>query len=179
MSNILDSNEQSPIQNIILDTNILQYLSNRYIKNELNSYLLDLVARGFGLAISDISIVELLQDSTSEQEKIGLEILNLFNRYQLNESFLLGAAQFSTLYKSDRVRNDAISLADKIIASSSVLSGSLVLTADVNDYPRPFFWEAEEKQIIYRKNNKTNILIVQLLRPNMEYINQKFSERPK
>ena len=179
MSNTLDSKNQVPIQNIILDTNILQYLSNRYITNELNGYLLDLVTRGFGLGISDISITELLQDATIAQEKIGLESLNLFNRYLLNENTLIGAAQFSTLYKNDGIKNDAISLADKIIASSSVLSGSLILTADVNDYPRPFFWEAEEKQIIYKKKNKTNMLVVQLLRPNVDYINKRFAERPK
>lgn len=166
-----------PIQNIILDTCILQYLSNTHIKPELNQYISELINRGFGPAISDISISELLQDATVEQEKAGLSIIGLFNRYPLSESILIGAAQLSSLYKEAIETNIDISIGDKIIASTSVLSGSLILTADVNDYPRPFFWEAEEKWITYRKKNKSNILVVQLLRPNIEYINQRFTNR--
>ena len=112
-----------------------------------------------------------------EQEKISSSTLSLFNRYPLNEDILIAGAQISTLYKIDNTKNNSISLPDKIIASASVLSGSLILTADVNDYPRLFFSEAEEKWILYRKNNKNNILVIQLLRPNTEYIKQKFSER--
>ncbi|KKP48282.1 MAG: hypothetical protein UR39_C0001G0077 [Candidatus Woesebacteria bacterium GW2011_GWA1_33_30] len=177
MSDTNDLGSKNPIQNIILDTCILQYLSNKYLKGELGKYLLSLVGRGFGLAISDISISELLQDATLEQEKISSSTLSLFNRYPLNEDILIAGAQISTLYKIDNTKNNSISLPDKIIASASVLSGSLILTADVNDYPRLFFSEAEEKWILYRKNNKNNILVIQLLRPNTEYIKQKFSER--
>lgn len=103
-----------------------------------------LIYRGFGLAISYISILELLADATIKQEQ-----------------------------------NEDISLADKVITATSILSGSLVLTADVNDFPRPFFSEAEEKLIEYRKKNKTNMISLQILRPNIVYINQRFSERPR
>lgn len=177
MSDTPEANKQ--VQNIILDTCILQYLSDRYISQELKVYLLDLIARGFGLAFSDISIVELLQDANVKQETEGVKTLQSFIRYNLEENILVAAAQVSTLYKQDKICNDNISIADKMIGATAVLSGSLILTADINDYPRPFFVEAEEKLITYRKKNKTNMISIQLLRPNMTYINQRFLERPK
>jgi len=166
-------------QNIILDTCILQYFSDRYISVGLKTYLINLIGKGFGLAISDISVLELLQGANASQETEGLNVLKLFNRYNLQERILVAAAQLSTLYSQDKIYNDGISMADRIIASTVILTGSLVLTADINDYPRPFFDEAEEKLITYRKKNKSNMIAVQLLRPDVIYINQRFSERPK
>jgi predicted nucleic acid-binding protein len=168
----------NPVQNIILDTCVLQYLSDKYMSLELLKFLLDLIQRGFGLAISDISIFELLQDATIKKENEGVDTLKLFGRYNLLENTLIASAQISTLYKSDRC-HDGISVADKIIGATAILSGSLILTADINDYPRPFFNEVEEKLLIYRKNNKSNMISMQILRPNIVYINQRFLERPK
>lgn len=166
------------IQNIILDTCILQYFSDKYISSELRTYLIDLLGRGFGLAISDVSIMELLQDATVKRETEGMNSLKPFVRYNLLDNTLIAAAQLSTLYKRDKC-HDGISMADKIIGATAVLSGSLILTADINDYPRPFFSESEEKLVTYRKNNRPNMISMQLLRPNIIYINQRFTERPK
>ncbi len=166
-------------QNIILDTCILQYLGDRHISLELNTYLLDLISRGFDFAISDISIQELLTGTTIKQEQVGLKLLNGLVRYSIFHNILVAAAQLTTLYRQDKVKNEHISIPDKIIASTAILNGALVLTADVHDFPRPFFSEAEEKLIIYRKKDKSNILCLQILKPNIDYINQRFSERPK
>ncbi|MHA1305138.1 MAG: type II toxin-antitoxin system VapC family toxin [Candidatus Heimdallarchaeaceae archaeon] len=166
------------IQNIILDTCILQYINDKKISTQLISYLGDLTKRGFGLAISDISIQELLTSATIKQERNGLALLSKLRAYRVESTILVGASQLSTLYSQEKISNQNISIPDKIIASTAILSGSLIMTADVNDFPRPFFLEAEEKLFFYKHKNKTNMRVIQILRPNKEVINQRYSERP-
>ena len=168
-----------PVQGIILDTCIVQYTSDKFIGVDLLKYLVQLSQRGFGLAISAISIYELLSGTTEKQETDGLSILNLFKKYYFDDNLLLAASQLSTLYEKEKVPSQNISVPDKLIAATAVLTGSLVMTADINDYPRPFFDTAEEKLFFYTKKDRTNMRVIQLLRPNSVVINQRFSERPK
>jgi len=67
--------QKQSTQNIILDTCILQYLNDKKISAQLISYLASLIKKGFSLAISDISIQELLTNATIKQEKEGLALL--------------------------------------------------------------------------------------------------------
>ncbi len=175
-------NEETPQQVIILDTNILQYINNQKILAQLLSYLSDLVKRGFGLAISEVTYYELLSGTTAKQEEDGLNILNNFTKYVVELRVLVAASQLSTLYyhqcKLEGRTSHDISVQDKIIASTAILTGSLILTANINDFPRPFFHEAEEKPLFYKDGNKTKMLVLQLLRPNQVVIQQRFQERP-
>lgn len=167
-------------QHILLDTCILQYLSNKQLGEQLIPYLVALQERKFILAISEISIYELLSGSTIKQEQEGLAVLNLFKVYQIIQNVLIAASQLSTLYHCEEgLPDNAISPQDKFIAATSVLTGSLILTANVSDFPRPFFQEVEEKLIFYRKKDKTRMQVVQILRPNNVFIQTRFTDRPK
>ena len=168
-----------PIQYIILDTNIIQYIGDRHIGADLMQYLLDVVKRGFGFAISEVSTYELLSGATIRQEQQVSAILSNFMKYSVDSSVLITASQLSTIYKNEKIPEQSISMADKIIGATAILTGSLVMTADINDYPRPFFTEVEEKSFYYRHKNKMCMRIVQLLRSNLQVMQQRFSERPE
>lgn len=101
------------------------------------------------------------------------------NKNSKQTSFYLTASWLSTIYKNEKVSNQQISLEDKIIDATAILTDSLIMTADINDYPRPFFTEAEEKLFFYRHKNKTCMRVIQLLKPNLPVMQQRFSERPK
>ena len=165
-------------QDIILDSNVIQYLGDSKISTELLKYLIELQSSNFILSISNISICELLSGTTKKQEAEGIQILSIFKRYEINDSVLIGAAQLFTLYSNAKIPNDQVSVADRIISSTSIITGSLVLTSDVNDFPRPFFKEVAEKLIFYKYKNKTQMRILQVLSPNTEIINELFSRRP-
>lgn len=166
-------------QSIVLDTCLLLYLGNKNIKDELLKYLAELLGRGFDMAISEVTIFELLSGAHIKQEQEGFETLKLFKTFQITSEVLVAASQLSTLYREEKIpQENSISLPDKIIASTTTLTGSLILTADVNDYPRPFFIEAEIKYIFYFKNSKQEMLNIQLLRPDYTIINKRFNERP-
>jgi len=174
----MSNGTKKTFQDIIFDTCILNYNGNPQIFPQLNTYYLDLLKRQFILAISEITIFELLQDATIKKEREAINILSFFKTYQINSKLLIAAAQLSTLYKEERIPNQQISTSDKIIGATAILTGSLILTADVNDFPRPFFQEAEEKLLVYKDKNRTKMLALQLLGPNQTVITERFSQRP-
>lgn len=168
-----------PVQYIILDTNIIQYLNDKHIEYQLYLYLLDLIKGGFGFAISDVSVYELLSGVTVKQEEVAISTLSNFRRYIVNTNVLVAASQLSTIYKREKISDQEITLADKLVGATAILTGSLVMTANVNDFPRPFFTEAEEKLFYYKHKNKTCMRVVQILKPNLPVMQQRFSERSK
>lgn len=171
--------QQIPKQSIILDTCIVRYISNKFIGLNLITYLAELLSRGFDLSVSEVTIYELLSGCTVKQEKEGVAALSLFKTFQISTNVLIAASQLSTLYHCEKIiADDGISMQDKIIASTAILTGSLILSADVNDFPRPFFHEGEEKPIYYRRKDKAEMLIIQILRPNHLVIQKRFAERP-
>lgn len=169
---------QSPVRYIILDTNILIYAENKDIVAELLKFLLELTQRGFGLAISDISIYESLRERTVGQEVEIINTLKLFPNYLITNEVLIASSRLSTLYKNEGVPINQIEIPDKIIASTAILTNSLILTANINDFPRPFFSEAEKKYILYKKRNKEQLLVVMLLQPDPVVIQDRFAKRP-
>lgn|SRR3989338_199279 len=176
---------KTPTQDIILDTCILIHLSTENMAIPLKYYLLDLIGRKFNLAISGISITELLTNITLKKQQEGYKVLSIFKRYFLPDNILIASGELSTLYKQVGIDNDNpikiecdhISLADRIIGATAVLSGSLILTADINDFPNPYFFPVEEKKILYKRKNKENMLYLQILSPNNVLISEMINKR--
>jgi predicted nucleic acid-binding protein len=172
--------KSSPKQNLILDSNIIEYASNKYCSVELNPYLSDLLKRGFGFAISDITIFELLKGASVKKENEMLQILNNFQRYYLTENVLTAASQIETLYKMESVDPKQMGYGDMFIAATSILTGSLILTANSRDFPSPFFQEVERLPLIYNeRKNRARCILISILSPDINMINQRFSERPQ
>lgn len=169
-----------PKQNIILDSNIIQYVVDKNSSEALAPYLMDFLDRGFGFAISDITIYELLKGANIKNEAEMLQVLNVFQRYYLTDNVLVAAAQLETLYRMDSIEPKQVESGDKFIAATAVLTGSLILTANSRDFPSPYFQESERKPIIYtEKRNRSKCILISVLTPDITIINQRFSERPK
>ena len=98
-------------------------------------------------------------------------------KYLVDDNVLIGAARLQNLYREENIPEGQINLADRVIAATSIITGSLVLTGDVNDYPRPFFKEMHEEKIFYKKKDTSCMQIVQLLAPNIDVITQRMIER--
>ena len=158
--------------NIILDTNIIQYLGNEDISKVLEPYILELNSRAT-LRISLITIYECLRGLKLQDEAKPSEILSIFNPYDIEKTVLIAASRLQTFYFHDKtIAEGSISIEDKIIAATAILTGSYVLTANVNDFPRPYFKEIERKNIIYTRKGKEILLHIQLLAPDIDYINK-------
>lgn len=169
-----------PQQNIILDSNIIQYAADKSASQIFIPYLSELLQRGFGFAISDITIYKLLKGANVKNENEMLQILNIFQRYYLTVNVLISSAQLETLYKMESIEPKQIEQGDKHIAATAVLTGSLILTANARDFPSPYFQEIERKPLIYTdKRKRSKCILVSILNADLSIINQRFAERPK
>ena len=172
------SSEVTP--NVLLDTCIIQYAVSKDTGAIFQQYLAEFSSRGYPLAISEFSIYELLQGTSVSKEAELLQWLNSFNtRYLVANNVLLAAAQLRTLYDMEKISREQVGDGDKIIASTSILTGSPILTANLNDFPRPFFYEIERKQLIYRYKDTQRMIPTCLLAADTDIINSRFSSRPK
>lgn len=165
-------------RHILLDTNILRYIGTPEIIQNLLSYLVELQNKYVkSLAISQITIFELLDGIPVAKESKARETLSNFTRLLITEDILLIASNLSSLYKQEKIPVDQISVCDKLIAASAVLNSCYILTGDGNDYPRPFFVEVETKPVYYTKGNKLNMQYLFLLEVNPAILLQRDDER--
>ncbi len=130
-------------QTVILDTNIIQYSANKKFGKEITDFLDELKKRGFELAISDISYSELLANLSQAKEEAGLKLLRSFKKIEVGTTFLHAAARTCTIYnqqrKIEQKSKSEASVADLIIAATAILTGSLIITANINDFPKAIF----------------------------------------
>lgn len=172
-------NQEQPKQYILLDSNIVQYAADKFASVEIVPYLQELMNRGFGLAISDITIYELLKGANVKKENEMLQTLNLFQTYFVTQQVLLAAARLETIYKIEGILPNQIEEGDKFIAATSILTGSLIITANIRDFPWPYFQEVERKIAVYsEKRKRSKCVMLAILNPDIQMVNQRFSERP-
>jgi len=173
-----EDREDTKIQgSVILDSNILQYLNNSDIAPSLLIYLNEVITTGYDLTISDITYFDLLPGIPRSKEKQLSETLDAFRKFPVTQSVCTASGQLCTIYRSEKSEFDHIEVPDKIIAATAVLTNSLILTVNSNDYPRPFFNEVHKKLIYYKRKDKENMLCIYLLRPDVEHIMFRFNNR--
>lgn len=80
--------------------------------------------------------------------------------------------------KMENIQVNGVDHGDKFIAATAILSGSLILTADVRGFPWPFFHEIEYNPLIHIVGKKTKSHMIGLLRPDFDLIKRRFEERP-
>lgn len=162
----------------LLDTNILQYLNNPSIARELFAYLEEVHRAGYSLAISNFSIFELLSGVPKSKESNLISALEVIPRFEVTTEVLVAAAQLTTVYRMEKAEYGHITQGDKIIAATSLLNDFPVLTANSNDFPRPFFNELHKKFIFYKDKNRDRMIPVYLLLPDFDLVKFRYETRP-
>lgn len=75
------------------------------------------------------------------------------------------------------MNKNGVSNEDKIIAATTILSEAYILTANLNDFPRPAFKNRLEVKIDYKnKKDRPCLLVLQILEANGELIDKKLTE---
>ena len=167
---------------IILDTNIISYFAQAALEKSIESKLHELSQQNFTFALSKFTGYEILRQENLPDEKAVLRKLNLFEAYDVTETVLFVSALFYTMIKSvnkDRKLHDG----DVIIAATTFLNASLILTANRDDFAYPYFEEVETTPVLYHLDSqpgKTHCVLLCLLKPNnkeiLKYINKKLSK---
>ncbi len=176
--------ETTPQQSyLIIDTNIIQFAgtSPQNRSSQIVKYILELTSnQNFIGAISQVTIYEAIQRCNEAKEDEAFKTLNLFTQLDAGKQVLIMAAWLADLYRAERISDTQISDCDKIIAATAFISKSVILTANPNDFPRPFFNEKDKRIITYKNiKNRDAMIVIYLLEPDYEVTNIKFIERQK
>jgi len=162
---------------VILDTCILQYLNNKLIRDDIFKLLKAVEENKNILRVSDFSTYELFSECKPEREKQLSEIWEMFPRYQVVPKVTRTAAHLSTFYRyEENTKGLTISDGDKIVGATAYLTNSYVFTADLNDFPRPFFVEKFRKTIRYKDKEREKMIALYILRADYSVFSHKFKE---
>lgn len=154
--------------NVILDTNIIQYIGNKHVGSHIREY----VSQFRTILYSDISVGELTAGAIRKDLEKTEELLSKMYPIVIDEDILVLSGNLHTIYSKSKIPYQHISLADRIVAASAISTDTTIYTADVNDFPRPFFQEIDEHVISYRYKNKSRFLVTQVLKPNYPVITE-------
>lgn len=129
-------------QKILLDTNIIQFRIKGDWKTQVQQLLIQQEKKGYTAAVSEITFYELLRSAQAKAENEIKQALEELHTYQVSREVLLLAADLYGYYKElFHGRLSGISDADIVIAATAFMTDSLLLTANITDFPTPFFRE--------------------------------------
>ena len=162
---------------VILDSDVIvSFSSGNYEKsNEILNNLAIATERGYGLAISNISIFEMLNESNMETEEKRIEAIQFFKRFELDNKVLIAASHIGCLYKE--ANHTISSFGVKIIAATAFLTDSLIFTLNGKDYPRPFFDELVKTYIKYEVKGRDVIQVAYFMKPDVKLIEELHKNR--
>src|SRR3989339_1774573 len=105
-----------------------------------------------------------------EKEKKVIQLLDSLYSFQLVNRIVKGAGILGSLYKEESQDLRNISLADKLIAMTSAVNNTPIVTANMRDYPSPFFHCITHHNLIYQKNNTDKMIDIGVIKANYPYI---------
>lgn len=166
-------NKAGQYRDVILDSNIVQYLGTPGLEAKIVECLREAVTANYDLAISDISFYELLNAAPPSVESEIVNRLAGAKRFFVDKKTLVVASHLGCLYAAEKINEDKISVGDKIIGAAAVLFNALIYTANVRDFPQPFFRDVARKPLFYKKNNGTDaFMYTAFIEPDLDVINQ-------
>jgi predicted nucleic acid-binding protein len=162
----------SQVNKLILDTNILQYGVSRDLNTEVASLLTSLTSRGYGLVVSGFTVFEVYRGLNKQKIPVTRQLVKSITPLEVDNDTFRIAAVLYTCYRSHEATKDKNKWdddGDVVIGANAFRYNAAILTANGNDYPRPFFAEID-KFVLKRSSNKAEI-VVHLLRPDLAVFN--------
>ena len=162
---------------IILDTNIISSFSNENFGEKILEVLREVVGYGFGIAISDLTYFELLNEASPEKEHKMISALNGVTRFFIKRNILIAAGHLGSFYKEHNLSPDQFNSGDKIIASTAILHNCLIFTLNGRDFPQPFFKEIDRRMLNYHSKEYPVCAPSYFLEPQLQYIDEYHQKR--
>jgi predicted nucleic acid-binding protein len=165
------------IDKVILDTNILQYGVGRELSNDIADLLKELTNQGFGLVISGFTVFEVYRGLNKQKIPITRQLVDSITKLEVDvDTFRIAAVLYSCYqnHAATKGKNKYDDDGDVVIGANAIRYNAAVLTANGNDYPRPFFIE-RGKFTLRRASNKAEI-VVHLLTPDIPVFNSTMKD---
>jgi len=163
----------------ILDTNILDYgFKPEYAKSV--SEFIEALSKDYDIVTTQFSRFELFRGMASAKIPMAKSFFDTFSCFDITGDVFKIAAALSTCYKNDETtksRASSFSDGDIIIGAAGFVNDAVIITSDLNDFPRPYFTESSRKYPNLNSTKKKNSFIaVGVLEPNVSYLNENISK---
>jgi predicted nucleic acid-binding protein len=165
-----------PQRYLILDSNIFKYFGNLELSSQIIFLLQDALAKGYGLAISKFTLLELLDTATVDNEIKAFSYIKGLRHFRISETVLTTAGHLGCLYKDDGIE-DQPEKGDKIIAGTAWANNAVIFTANGRDFPTPFFNVLSKSVLKYTKNKAEVHMVFYFVEPDYQMIQTKYQER--
>lgn len=168
-----------PVRYLIIDSNIFKLLGNPEILPQITFLLGDALTKGYGLAISKFTLLELLDTATVENEVKAFTSIRGLKHFQMNETVLIAAGHLGCLYQDDGVNvKSPPEKGDKIIAGTALINNAVIFTTNGRHFPIPFFTVMSKPILKDKKSDGREVHTVSyFLEPDLDVIGTKYQER--
>jgi predicted nucleic acid-binding protein len=165
------------VSEVVFDWNILQYWMSDKMFNAIEPVLLEMDGANLQFVMSEISIYEAQCRIPVGKNTEAHEFLLGVPRYPIDANTHLIMGAISSCYKNHektKPHSSSISLPDVINASCAIQNNALLVTADFEDYPLPFFDPVYAWTINGEKGEPIKICLLQADVPQFDYLINKW-----
>ena len=107
-----------------------------------------------------------------KKERVIINTLKMYHNFLVTERYIIGSGKLGSIYQQNNITQN-ISLVDKIIAATSIITNSPIITANINDYPPPYFEVIDSHKLIHKKK----LIKIGLIKPDYIILNSAFAGR--
>lgn len=161
----------------ILDTNILDYGFKAEYAESVKR-LLETVSQDHDLVTTQYNRFELFRGMSSARISKAKQFFDTFACVDIGSEVFGIAAALSTCYKNDEAtksRASSFTDGDIIIGAAGFIYNASILTANMNDFPRPYYIDASTPGPIM--SSKTGRAInIGVLAPSHQHLNEMISQ---
>lgn len=169
-----------PVRYILFDTNIFQHLGNTELAENILKVLTEVYSLGYRFAMSQFSIIELVDNATVETEQKRLDAIKGIKHLKVKQNILITAAHLGSLYKNDGLdEKQQPEKGDKIIAATAIIYNCIIYTTNPIDFPQPYFREVSRHTLAYKKNGRDVTIMGYFMEPDLEATAARYNERIK
>lgn len=154
---------------LILDTNVIHNAVSKRLQAQTVE-LLNIITKDYPkLTISEYTVFEIYRGLGKEKIPKVRELVNGFDALGVDSSIIkIAAALYSCYQNYPSTKSKKYEDGDVIIGATSLRYNTPILTANGNDFPRPFFTEVSSHKL--KRAGRADI-VVQILQPDIKVFN--------
>lgn len=165
---------------VLLDSCIIEYWLDKNIAPAMTRLTKNLFGDKIKIAISEVTFSELINGAYKDKERKVISLLESFTSFPLSKRVILGSGKLGSVYKEfNKDLHKAADIADRMIASTSIVYNIPIMTSNIRHFPHPFFTSIRSDNITYKTSEKSceRIICFEIIKPNYPVINNKFNLR--
>ncbi len=162
---------------ILIDTNVIDYATKKQGSVGVQELLQQLKVNNIQPAVSAYSTFEAYRGLDPTKVSTMREVISKLNPLEVDlKSFKIAALLYTCYQRNSATKQylDRYKDGDLVLAASAIRYNLPILTANGNDFPRPYFTEMDSAVITV--DRKKRPVVIQTLKPDINYFNDQIAE---